>query len=89
MKADSWEFVFSEKCDVVRVKDSLLFELPRLLVRSDRVARNRLVSQLEREVNWAFAIGHAHVVDDTVESDRFAIVPAVGILGERMAKKRA
>jgi len=39
MKADSWEFVFSEKCDVVRVKDSLLFELPRLLVRSDRVAR--------------------------------------------------
>jgi len=37
MKADSWEFVFSEKCDVVRVKDSLLFELRCVLVRLNHV----------------------------------------------------
>ena len=37
MKAESWEFVFSERCDVVRVKDSLLFELRCVLVRLNHV----------------------------------------------------
>jgi hypothetical protein len=39
MKAESWEFVFSEKCDVVRVKDSPLFELTRVLVGFNHIAR--------------------------------------------------
>jgi len=43
MKAASWKFVFSGKCDVARVKASPLFELARVL--SNLVSRRRGVGE--------------------------------------------
>jgi hypothetical protein len=39
MEAESWEIPFSGKCDVMRVKTLRLFELARVHVRLNRVAR--------------------------------------------------
>ena len=51
MKAESWEFVFSEKCDVVRAKDSLLFKLPCVLVRFNHIAS--FVANANHSIMWA------------------------------------